>query len=419
MKTAVVSRLSIMMFLQYAIWGAWLPLFYNYLTGKVGLTGSQAGTLFAVSAVGAIFAPFIAGQIADRYFNTEKFLGISHLVGAALVWQLSQVENYSGLIIYGFLYSLVYAPTLSLTNSLAFHHIGDRDRDFGRVRVWGTVGWIIAGIGMGQWLLHKHSPPDPEATAEVVKATRLLGYADSLRLSAIVGIVMGIYCFTLPRTPPQPGKQKFAPFEALSEVKAQPLLSLFLIAFPISCVHQFYFVHTETFLSSLNLETPLINSIFGVGGGPMTIGQIAEILVLAAIPLVAKAVPRKTFLAIGLCAYILRFAIFAYVPDLTYFALALHGFCFGCFFFVAFMIVDEESSSDVRASAQSLFNLVVIGFGIIVGNYFAGWVAEIAASEAGTTDYALLFSIPMWITVACLAALLAFYPKKRHVTAGS
>jgi MFS family permease len=147
----------------------------------------------------------------------------------------------------------------------------------------------------------------------------------------------------------------------------------------------------------------------------MTIGQMAEILVLGLMPLVAKKVPRKTLLAVGLCAYILRFTVFAYVqqPWAVIPALALHGLCFGCFLFVAFMIVDEENSADVRASAQGLYNLVVVGVGIIVGSWFAGYIGQIAKPSAeAAMDYRLLFSVPLWITVACLIALLLFYPRR-------
>ncbi len=411
-------KLSLMMFLQYAIWGAWLPLFWPFLTEHRGIAPTDAGDLFAIAAVGALVAPFIAGQIADRWFNTEKFLGISHLLGAVLVWQLADVTEYSGFVLFGLLYSLLYAPTLPLTNSLAFHHIPDRDRDFGKVRVWGTVGWIVVGIGIGQWLLHHHTPAD--ATAEAVRAAHVAGMANAFRLSAILGAVLSVFCLLLPKTPPQTGKEKFAPKEALGEIGkgwfTNPLFWLFLIAFPVSCIHQFYFVHTSSFLGTL--ETDLgdsINKIFGVGGGGlMTIGQVAEIFVLAAMPLIAKRVPRKTLLLIGLAAYVARFAIFAYVPEAWAVipGLALHGLCFGCFFFVAFMIVDEETTTDVRASAQGLFNFVVVGVGIIVGNLFAGRVAAWAETESGM-DYALLFGVPMAVAIVCFVALWALYPTKK------
>ncbi len=411
------ARLSGMMFLQYAIWGAWLPLFFPFLTEHRGFTPEQAGNLFAIAAIGALVAPFIAGQIADRWFNTEKFLGISHLIGAVLVWQLAHVEAYGDFVLYGLLYSLLYAPTLPLTNSLAFHHLPDRDRDFGKVRVWGTIGWIAVGIGVGQWLLHSHSPTGAEG--ELLRASHVAGMADAFKVSAVIGVVMGIFCFTLPKTPPQPGKEKFAPFEALGEVvkgwKRNPLFWLFLIAFPVSCVHQFYFVHTAGYLGRIETGAgDAINKVFGVGGGGlMTIGQMAEILVLAVMPIAAKRLSRKALLSTGLAAYVARFGIFALVPEpwAVIPALALHGLCFGCFFFVAFLIVDEETTTDVRASAQGLFNLVVVGFGIIVGNWFAGQVAG-AASTDGATDYTFLFGVPAIVAAVCFVLLMVLYPGK-------
>ena len=131
--------------------------------------------MFAIGAVGAIVAPFIAGQIADRWFNTEKFLGISHILGGILVWQLASLETYNSFLVFSLLYSLIYSPTLSLTNSLAFHHLPDRDRDFGKIRVWGTIGWIAVGIGIGQWLLYQHTPTGVEAEAVECRSGRWHG----------------------------------------------------------------------------------------------------------------------------------------------------------------------------------------------------------------------------------------------------
>jgi MFS family permease len=176
-KAAVLPRLSAMMFLQYAIWGAWLPILWPFLADHRGFSATQIGNMFAVGAIGALLAPFIAGQIADRFFATEKFLGLSHLLGAILVWQLAAIESYAGFLRFSLAYSILYAPTLALTNSLAFHHLEDRDRQFGRVRVWGTVGWIAVGIAVGQWLLHRHTPAGPGVTAEMVKAAQAAGRA--------------------------------------------------------------------------------------------------------------------------------------------------------------------------------------------------------------------------------------------------
>lgn len=420
----VRCRLSVMMLLQYAIWGAWLPLLWSFLHTHRGFTPAQIGDMFAVGAVGAIIAPFVAGQIADRWFSTEKFLGISHILGAVLVWQLASLETYWSFLAFSLAYSLIYSPTLSLTNSLSFHNLADRDRDFGKVRLWGTIGWILVGIGIGQWLLHRHTPAG--ASPEVVMAAQAAGKADAFRLSAVLGLLMGLYCFTLPKTPPMRGAKKNATVEALGQIRFNPLLMLFLLAIPISCIHQFYFVHTADFLGRYQAgAASRINSIFGVGGGGlMTVGQIAEILVLAAMPVLAVRLSRKSLLGVGILAYAARMALFAYVDPIAaatglppvsilIAGVAMHGLCFGCFVFIAFMVVDEETTADVRASAQSLFSLILFGVGIIVGSKVAGYVASLAATgPEGAIDYTRLFSYPMWGSLICLVALLLFYPRR-------
>ena len=406
-------KLSLMMFLQYAIWGAWLPILWPYMEHHVKLTGPEIGWVFSVGAVGAIVGPFIAGQLCDRLFSTQVVLGVCHLAGAGVIYALSQADAYMPIMWLSLLYGLVYAPTLSLTNSLAFHHLPDRDRDFGRVRVWGTIGWVAAGIFVGRWLARHY-------TSETLDA----GRADAFLVSAVLGVVMGVYCFLLPHTPPARSEAgSNAAWKAIGEIKYQPLLTLFLLAVPVSCIHQFYFVHTSQFLTQVQESTgggskfnEMVTSIFGVGGGGlMTIGQMAEILVLAALPLVAKRVSRKALLAIGLVAYAARMAAFVYMADsmpAIMSALALHGLCFGCFIFVAFMVVDEETTPDVRASAQSLFNLIIVGIGIIVGSQIAGWAHTASALEGGGTDWSKLFAYPMWASLACLAVLLLLYPNR-------
>lgn len=420
------GQLSVMMFLQYAIWGAWLPILYPFLMGHRGFTLDQCGYILAAGAAGAIFGPFFAGQLADRHFATEKLLAVLHLLGGVLVWFLATVKSFPLFLGLSVVYGLIYAPTISLTNSLALHHVPDRDRDFGKVRLWGTIGWIAAGIAMGHWLRVYHSPAG--LMGDALAAAQNAGRADAFRLSAILGVIMAAYCLVLPHTPPaKSAAKKSAAFDALSRVRFQPLLTLFLIAIPISLIHQFYFVYTSAYLSDIqNREeaaqsmAATINKILGVGGGGlMTIGQMTEIAVLFIIPFIAKTVSRKSLLAIGIAAYGARMALFAYSNDMVpaILGVALHGLCFGCFIFVAYMVVDEETTPDVRASAQNLFNLVIIGIGIIVGSWFATRIVGNWALVDGKLDFKRLFSVPMWMAVACLAALLAAYPNRRKAGA--
>lgn len=242
---------------------------------------------------------------------------------------------------------------------------------------------------------------------------------------------MGLYCFLLPETSPQPKAEDNAALAAIGEVKRQPLLTLFLLAVPISCIHQFYFVHTAGFLGEVQKQfnagdfASSINMIFGIGGGGlMTVGQISEIVVLALIPFLAVKLSRKQLLLIGLIAYALRMAIFAYAPGLlgdgampvVILGVALHGLCFGCFIFVAFMIVDEECRSDIRASAQSLFNLVIVGIGTIVGSKIATGVSDwangtgVVSGEEWHAPFSRLFGVPMWASLVCILILLVMYP---------
>ncbi|MEL6741270.1 MAG: MFS transporter, partial [Planctomycetota bacterium] len=314
--TMLRTRLSLMMFLQYAIWGAWLPILYPFLLGHRQFSLDQVGAILAAGAAGAIVGPFIAGQIADRHFSTERFLAVSHLIGAGLVFGLAAIDSFWAFLAVSIFYGIVYAPTLALTNSLSFHHLPNRDRDFGPVRVWGTIGWIAAGILVGQWLAAQHSPAELREAASTARvaleqitsaggdpagaqaalngATAALGdaqnagRADAFRLSAILGVLMGFYCLTLPRTPPaRNAGSKNATVAAIKECKRQPLLMLFLIAVPVSIVHQFYFVHASAFLTEIQNRTgdtalaDGINTVFGVGGGGlMTIGQMTEVAVI-------------------------------------------------------------------------------------------------------------------------------------------
>ena len=240
-----------------------------------------------------------------------------------------------------------------------------------------------------------------DGSGRVSEGRRQQEWETRFDLSAILGAILGVYCFTLPHTPPQKGKQAFATWEAHGEVQRNPrLMALFLISIVISCIHQFYFVHTAKFVNlyqsavSDSAGIKFINRIFGVGGGGlMTIGQLSELVALSLMSFLVKRFSRKTLLAVGIIAYAARMALFAYAGPIStalgvaplvviIIGLAMHGLVFGCFIFVAFLIVDEETTTDVRASAQSLYNLIVFGFGIIVGSQIATMVAEWATPTA-------------------------------------
>lgn len=413
----VRTRLSVMMFLQYAIWGAWLPILYPFLMGHREFSLDQTGLCLMAGAVGAIFGPFLAGQLADRSFATEKLLAASHLIGAILVFFLASTAKFEIFLGISFIYGLVYAPTMALTNSMAFANLPDRDRDFPTVRLWGTIGWIAAGIALGQILFRMYNESD---------ATLNAGRAVGFQIAAGLGVIMALYCLTLPNTPPtKSATEKTAWLEGVQEIFRRPLIVLFLIAVPISMIHQFYFVFTSDFVTKVqkaaNSESADafsngINQVFGVGGGGlMTIGQMTEIGVLFLLPFFTKILSRKQLLLIGIAAYAARMALFAFAPELptVMIGIGLHGLCFGCFVAVAFMVVDENTTPDIRATAQNLFNLVIVGVGIIAGSLFATSVVAKYATVDGTMDYTKLFSVPMYMAIGCFVLMLLFYPSKK------
>lgn len=407
---SLLARMSVMMFLQFAIQGAWLPLLFQYFNEYRHFEATRVSVLLAWGAIGAVISPFIAGQLADRYMNAERFMTAAHLVGAVVVWVFAEIENFYALACLSFLYGVLYTPTIGTANAIAFAHLPDRDRDYGKVRVWGTVGWITVGIGIGQWLLFR-AGTDKTLQVEMMR--------DAFRLSAILGVVQAVYALTLPKTPPKRAAKSYAPVAALRQIGRQPLLTIFLLSIPIAAAHQFFFVRTSQYLRQLDLKAPIVDKIFGVGGaGIMTIGQISEVVMLSLMPILVKRVPRKVLLSVGLLAYTARFLVFAYLPYAWALlpALALHGVVFGCFFFLCYMIVDEQTTKGVRASAQNLFNLIVFGVGVIIGNIMAGYIDKWTSAD-GHTNWQAYFSIPGWVTLGCLGVLLVFYPNRRTVPA--
>jgi len=411
---AIIPRLSLMMFLEFAIQGAWLPLLFGFLRNHRGIDQGTVGNILAVGAIGAMLSPMIAGQIADRYLNAERVMALCHFIAAGLVYRIAYATNPNELYVHSFLYGLFLTPTLALVNAISFRHLPDRERDFGKVRVWGTAGWVVAGITIGHWLLFK-------AGNDVALQYKYM--ADAMRLAAVLGVALGFYCFTLPATPPSPGRQKSAPAEAMKEILRQPLLTLFLLSFIVASVHAFFFARAAEYLTAGRLELPpdsWVNKIFGVGGGGlMTVGQMSELIVLACMPLIIPRVPRKVLFAIGLTAYALRFFAFAYLPYTWAIipALALHGIVFGCFFFLVFITLDEYTTKDVRSSAQNVFNLIIFGVGVIIGNWLSGQLGKWTTRPDKSIDWQTFYAVPGYITLACLLALLIFYPNRPRLVA--
>ena len=404
------TRLGTMMFLQFAIWGAWLPLTARYLSATVaesglGFSGSEIGMILGLAgSIGAIVSPFIAGQFADRYFSTERILSFLVITGGIVKWYTATRTDYESWLWLSILYSVLYMPTLALSNSVAFSHIDDSENTFPKIRVWGTIGWIAASwafpmIWLQQDLSFQLMPPFLSGE-EVPGVTARL--ADALKFSGIISLIYGAFCFLLPNTPPKADAVETLAFKkAFNLFSNKSFLVLVLASLGVSIIHQIYFLQTGPFLSSIGIKDSSI-------GPAMTIGQFAEIATMAYLAFFLKRLGFKKVITIGIFAYFARYMIFgtSFLPTwVMVMSQAFHGFCFAFFFAAGFIYVDKLADDDVRHSAQTVFGIIIFGGGPVVGGWLSGYLQNIYTLD-GVFNYS-----SFWYTLAGigLVVTLLFY----------
>jgi MFS family permease len=422
----IKSRLSLMMFLQYAVWGIWLPVLATYLQspvadGGLGFTSGQVGLILGVAgSIGAVSAPFIAGQFADRYFSTEKFLAVLLVLGGSVKIILSFQDSFTAWLVLATLYSVLYMPTLSLTNSMAFAHLANSEKEFPRVRVWGTIGWIAASwlfpmIWLQSNLEFQILPPFFVGT-EVPDATARL--ADTLKVSGVIAFLYAGFCFLLPHTPPKrDGVEKLAFKKAFSLLSHRSFAILVAASLPIAVIHQIYFMQTGPFFE--NQLGMLVTYI----APAMTVGQFAEIGFLAMLGMLLMRLGFKWTITLGALAYFSRYAIWGLIslqdasgPSVDasgqfvwtmplmigVFSQILHGLCYACFFASAFMYVDRIADDDIRNSAQTVFGIIILGVGPMIAGPFLGFLGNVFGEAGVVTNFA-----GMWFTLAAIALFTA------------
>jgi nucleoside transporter len=398
MNPAIRTKLSTMMFLEYVVWGAWLPLLNVYL-GKdyLGFTDTQAAWIQNTFAIASLIGMFFAGQLADRYFAQEKFLAFSHLVGGLAMFGLAFVKDFWSFFGLMMLHCFFYVPTLSITNAISFANLKDAQQDFGKVRLWGTIGWIAAS-----WPLLFL----PEGSARAI-----------FFVAGIASLVLAAFCLTLPHTPPVPVDPEttgLAPLRALELLAIPSILVLFIVTFFDSLVHYGHFFWTGRFLLHLGLKENYVPAV-------MSIGQVMEIAAMAVLGLFLKRLGWRTTMIIGILGQALRFGTYAIgTPELLWLVIAInvvHGFAYACFFATVYIFVDENFPKDVRASAQSLFNLNILGIAALASNSLWGFLGD--SGWFGTKQdfqYNKLFLVPFGVAIfAAVLLALFFHPKREPV----
>jgi nucleoside transporter len=388
-------RLSVMMFLEYFIWGAWYVTLGTWLGQALHFSGDQIGIISGTTTIGAIVSPFLVGLMADELFANQHLLAALHGVGGILLWFASSQTHFAPMYAILMIYSLLYMPTMALTNALAFRQMKDPSQDFGGIRGLGTAGWIVAGLTISAF---SRFVPNVEATAVPI------------RIASVGSILLGIYALTLPHTPPLRTGHGFK----LSSIFPPDVFALFknrnfaifaIASFLICIPLQFYYAFTNLFLNEIGVTYV---------AAKMTMGQMSEVLFMLTLPFFFKRLGIKRTLMLGMLAWVLRYVMFGYgnagtLAWMLYIGIILHGICYDFFFVMGQVYVDQKAPSALRSAAQGLMTFLTYGIGMFVGSLFCGRIVEIyrTAGSGGSVghDWRSIWMVP----AAAAAVVLVFF----------
>ncbi|MFD2889121.1 nucleoside permease [Chitinophaga cymbidii] len=382
-------HLSFMMFLEYFIWGAWYVTMNTYMVTNLNASGKEVGYAYMALAIATMISPFFVGMIADRYFSAQKVMGVLHLVGAATLYLATQTSDIYVFIALVLFYSLLYMPTIALSNSVAFGQMSDPGKQFPLVRMFGTVGWIVSGLLIGYLLIEKT--------------------ANTFYIAAAASVALGIYSFMLPDTPPK-GKSETSAMgtEAFVLFRNRSYLVFFISAILICIPLSFYYGLANLFLNEAGMEN---------AAGKMIYGQASEAIFILAIPLLLRRIGVKNMLLLGMTAWVLRYILFAYGDSganiwMLYAGIILHGVCYDFFFVTGYMYTENRAGEKIKSAAQGLFTFATYGVGMVIGTLFSGYVADFY-TENGIRQWQPIWMVPVYIAAAVmLYFVLAFRDKK-------
>jgi nucleoside transporter len=388
--------LSVMNFLEFAVWGAWFVVLGQYLNA-LNFNGKQIGRIYATMALATIFTPIFVGAVADRYFASEYVMAILHLAGAVLLYWMAHIRTPSKFYWVTLVYALLYSPTLPLSNAIIFANIPDATRDFPTIRVLGTIGWIAANLSL-YVLLRRGEPVNNRP----------------LLLASGLSAALGIYSFWLPHTPPTNAASIFPAWDALKLLQERSFAVFFGVSFLITIALAFYYGFTSLYLEQKVRVRP------GNVGPLMTIGQWMEIIFLLLLPLALEQFGMRAVLITGMAAWATRYFIFSVgLPfALVLLGLALHGICFDFFFAAGFIHVEKTAAADIRSSGQALFGALTYGLGMYLGNEASGWVNYWCTSEVldpvtgnktRVTNWTRFWLIPAVGALVCLVMFIVLF----------
>jgi len=387
--------LSAMMFLQYFIWGAWYVTMGTYMGEHLGSSGSQIGWAYSALAIATMISPFFVGMVADRYFAAQRIMGVLHLIGAALLFLATKITGNTAFIMVILFYSLLYMPTIALSNSIAFFQMTDPGKQFPWIRVFGTLGWIAAGLIIGKLKI--------ETTA------------NTFLIAAAVSVALGLLSFILPNTPPK-GKTGATASDAIGTqafvlFKNRPYLIFFIAAILVCIPLSFYYGFANPFLTEAGMEEPASKMIFG---------QVSEAIFILAIPFLFNRIGVKNMLLLGMTAWILRYVCFAYgnAGDnlwMLYAGIILHGICYDFFFVTGYMYTERKAGEKIKNAAQGLFTFATYGVGMMIGTLISGKVVDHYAISEKVHNWKNIWFVPAFIAVAVLLYFILFFKEKRQI----